>query len=107
MDLKAYYKKIREAEKSLLGDYQLMVSLATPDGGKEGVITEVATAIASRLIVERKARRANEEEAQKFRAEQKGLREAFEKSTLARTLHVELMRGLETVVERSDGGLKS
>lgn len=107
MDLKAYYKKIREAEKSLQGDYQLMVSLATPDGGKEGVITEVATEIASRLMVERKARRANEEEARRFRTEQKGRREAFEKSTLARTLHVELMRGLETAVERSDGGRKS
>ena len=105
--MKAYYKKIREAERSMQGDYQFMVSLPTPDGGKEGVITEVATAIASRLVVERKARRATEEEARKFRADQKGRREAYEKSTLARTLHVELMRGLETAVERNDGGRKS
>ncbi len=106
MDLKAYYKKIREAERLLQGEYQFMVSLATPDGGKEGVMTEVATEIASRLIVERKARRASEEEARKFRAEEKGRREAFEKATVARTLHVELMRGLETAVERGDGGRK-
>ncbi len=107
MDLKAYYKKIREAERSMQGNYQFLMSLATPDGGKEGVITEVATGIASRLIVERKARRATEDEARKFRAEEKGRREAYEKSTVARTLHVELMRGLEKAVERNDGGRKS
>ena len=107
MDLKGYYRKIRDAVTTLQGDYHLVVSLQTPDGGKAGVITEVATAIASRLMVEMKARKATPEEAKKFREEEKAKREAILKAALARTLHVELVRGLEAAVEKSDSGQKS
>lgn len=95
MDLKAYYRKIREVAKSLAGDYQLIVSLATPDGGKAGVITEVATAVASRLIVEAKARKATDEEAKRFREEQKAKREEALKAAVSQTVQTQLARGLE------------
>lgn len=95
MDLKAYYRKIREVGKSLAGDYQLIVSLATSDGGKAGVITEVATAVASRLIVEAKARKATDEEARRFREEQKAKREEALKNAVSQTLQTQLARGLE------------
>lgn len=95
MDLKAYYRKIREVAKSLAGEYQLVVSLVTPDGGKAGVVTEVATAIASRLIVEAKARKATDEEAKKFREEQKAKREEALKTAVSQSLQTQLARGLE------------
>jgi putative exporter of polyketide antibiotics len=95
VDLKAYYKKIREVGRALTGDYQLLVSLATPDGGKAGVITEVATAVASRLIVETKARKATDEEAKRYREEQKAKREAQLKAAVSQSLQTQLARGLE------------
>jgi hypothetical protein len=98
VDLKAYFKKIKEAAKTLSGDYQLVVSLTTPDGGKAGVITEVATAVASRLLVEAKARKATDEETKKYLEEQKAKRDAALKAVLAQTLQVQLARGLEALL---------
>lgn len=92
MDLKAYFKKIRDAEKGLKGEYQLVVSLATPDGGKAGVITEVATAVASRLIVEAKARKASDEESKRFLEEQAAKRKALAKQVVATVVQTQLAR---------------
>ncbi|MBE0656375.1 MAG: hypothetical protein IH602_01730 [Bryobacteraceae bacterium] len=92
MDLKAYFRKIRDAEKGLNGEYQLVVSMQTPDGGRAGVITEVATAIASRLIVEAKARRATDQETKKFYEEQTAKRKAVAKQVLASAVQSQLAR---------------
>lgn len=67
MDLRTWYKKVRDAEAGLTGEHFVMVSLATSEGGKEGVRTEVPKAIAARLIAESRARVASEEEALEFR----------------------------------------
>jgi len=66
MDLRAYYRKVREAEATLAGEHFVMVSLATSEGGKEGVRTEAPRAIAAKLIAEGRARVATEEEANEF-----------------------------------------
>ncbi len=66
MDLRAYYQKIRDVEKSLKGADAVVVSLSTPDGGKEGVATEVPRAIAARMVVEGSARLATAEETKTF-----------------------------------------
>lgn len=92
MDLKAYFRKIRDAEKSMKGEYQLVVSLSTPDGGKAGVITEVATAVASRLIVEAKARRASDEESRRFLEEQAARRKAVAKEVIATAVQSQMAR---------------
>ena len=34
MDLRSYYKKVRETEAALKGDHFVLVSLETPEGGK-------------------------------------------------------------------------
>jgi molybdenum-dependent DNA-binding transcriptional regulator ModE len=67
MDLRTWYKKVRDAEAALTGEHFVMVSLATSEGGKEGVRTEVSRSIAARLIAEARARVASEEEALEFR----------------------------------------
>ena len=77
MDLRTCYGKVRDAEATLAGEHFVMVSLATSEGGKEGVKTQVPRSIAARLIAETRARVANEEEAQEF----------HETNRLARELH--------------------
>jgi hypothetical protein len=66
MDLQIYYRKIREIEKSLSDPSIVMVSLDTPDGGREGVRTEVPRRTAAKMIVEGSARLATGEEVTEF-----------------------------------------
>ena len=68
MDLRVYYKKLREFEASLPEPDVVVSSKATPDGGKAGVLTEVPRRIAAKLVMEGFAEVASEEEAASFRA---------------------------------------
>ena len=63
MDLRDFFKKIREIEATIEAAYALVVSHSTGDGGKAGVITETPRAIAARLIAEGRARLATPDEA--------------------------------------------
>jgi hypothetical protein len=67
MDLKVYYQKLRQVESSIAEPQVVIISQATPDGGRAGVATEVPRTVAARMIVERTAHLATKEEAQKFR----------------------------------------
>ncbi len=69
MDLRAYYRKIREVESSIEGPFVVLISQETPEGGKPGVRTQVPRHIASKLIVEGRARIATPEEATDFHEE--------------------------------------
>jgi len=62
MDLKVYYQKLRQLEGSIAEPDVVVASLATPDGGRAGVLTQVPRALAAKLIVEGGARLATEEE---------------------------------------------
>lgn len=68
MDLQIYYNKIRDLEQSLTEPSVTLVSLDTPDGGREGVRTEVSRRIAAKMIVEGCARLATAEETREFQA---------------------------------------
>lgn len=70
MDLTIYYQKIRAMEATITDAYPVVVSMATADGGKEGVATEVTRGIAAKMIVEGEARMAASEEAEAFHASQ-------------------------------------
>jgi|SRR5277367_2918206 len=70
MDLKAYYKRLREVESSLQTPYVVVVSLDTPDGGKAGVYAEVTKLVAARTIAEGRTRLASETETTQFREQQ-------------------------------------
>lgn len=69
MDLQVYYKKIRAMEGSLRDPSVVLVSLETPDGGREGIRTEVPRRTAAKMIVEGAARLATAEEASEFQEE--------------------------------------
>ena len=67
MNLRNYYAKVRETEKKILEEFPLLVSLETPDGGKEGTKTEVPRRLAAKLTVEGQARLATADEVSVYR----------------------------------------
>jgi hypothetical protein len=68
MDLRTYYKKLRKIEAEIPEPYVVVVSRETPDGGKPGVMTNVARSLAAKLVVEDQATLASPEETAQFRA---------------------------------------
>ena len=88
MDLRSYYGKVRDAEATLAGEHFVMVSLATSEGGKAGVRTQVPRSIAARLIAETRARVANDEESQEFHETNRVAREQYEQEEAASRVQV-------------------
>jgi hypothetical protein len=88
MDLRSYYKKVREAEAMLTGEHVLLVSLETSEGGKAGVRTETPRAIAAKLIAEERARVATEEEAHGFHEANREARSLHEEAEAAKRVQV-------------------
>lgn len=88
MDLRQYFRKIREVEATINAPHIFVTSLETADGGKAGVVTEVAREIAARMIAEGRAVLATEAEKQRFLAHQESERVLAEKADVARRLHV-------------------
>ena len=66
MDLKVYYKRVREIEQTMSDPFVLIVSEATDDGGKEGVRSEVSRNLAAKMIMDRRARLANNDEIKEY-----------------------------------------
>jgi hypothetical protein len=66
MNLRAYYDKIRETEKSIGGEFAVVVSRETPDGGKAGTKTEVTRRVAAKMVADGAARLAEPQEAKEF-----------------------------------------
>ena len=91
MDLRDFFKRIREVEATIEGTYTLVVSHSTSDGGKAGVTTEAPRGIAARLIAEGRARMATPDE---IAAHQETIRQAVEeaeKAALADRVQVALV----------------
>lgn len=55
MELREYYRKIREAEAKIAEPFVTVVSRKTRDGGRAGRRIEVARDVAAKLIVDGKA----------------------------------------------------
>jgi hypothetical protein len=67
MDLKGYFQKIRDVEAKIDAVFPVVVSLATPDGGAAGVLTEVTRALAAKMVAEGLVKLASTEQAKVFR----------------------------------------
>jgi len=78
MDLRIYYQKIREIESTIADAFAVVVSHATPEGGKAGVQTEVPKRTAAKMIIDGIAHLATAEEAKLFRAAQSEARHLAE-----------------------------
>lgn len=88
MDLRQYFRKMREVEATLSDPYLIVSSLETADGGKSGTISEVPRAVAAQLIVEGRAVLASEAEKEQFRQEQEQAKVIAERAEAAKRLQV-------------------
>jgi hypothetical protein len=91
MDLRSYYRKVKDTEERLKGAEVVLVSLETPEGGKEGVRTEAPRNVAARLIAEGRARVATDAEAVEFREGLRAARQKHEREEAARRVQIVVM----------------
>ncbi|MFL6352376.1 MAG: hypothetical protein ACJ74Z_11080 [Bryobacteraceae bacterium] len=91
MDLKQYFRKIRQIEATLGEMFPLVVSLETPDGGKPGLVSEISRELAAKMIVEQRAVLASEEEKELYREQQAYAREAAEKAEVAKRVQIAIV----------------
>jgi hypothetical protein len=103
MDLRSYYRKLRDTEASITGEHVVVVSLATPEGGREGVLTEAPRAVAAKLIAELRARLATKEESKEFHGTNVAARKRHEQEEAANRVQVMVIPSsdLRKPVERS------
>ena len=91
MEMRQYYRKIREVESGIVEDYPLVVSLETSDGGKPGVLSEGARATAAKMIVEGRAFLATQEMVELYRDAQAEKKNSIEAAEAARRLPVAII----------------
>ncbi|MBV9406489.1 MAG: hypothetical protein JO211_14190 [Acidobacteriaceae bacterium] len=106
MDVKQYYRKMREIENTLTEKDVLVMSLETPDGGKAGVLSEVSREVAAKLMVEGRAVLATAEEKQAYVDDQANARKLAHKAELARRLQVAIIADsdFENIAGRQPNG---
>lgn len=107
MDVKQYYRKLREIEATINEQYPLVVSVETSDGGKAGVISEVPRAVAAKMVVEGSAALANSQQKEIYQQEQIAARKAARKAELARRVQVAIISDPELDNSAPGGGSKS
>lgn len=95
MDVKEYYRKVRGIESTIDGEFAVVVSNETADGGKAGRKTEVAKLQAAKLVAEGRARLATEEETRQYFAEIADRRKEIENANLQQRLGMAAVAELE------------
>jgi hypothetical protein len=95
MDLRQYFRRLREIESKISEEFPVVISLDTADGGKAGVVAEVSRAIAAQLLAEGRAVLADEPQKEEFAARQLAARKAGEKDELMKRIHVSLISDSE------------
>jgi hypothetical protein len=91
MDLRQYYSKIRQTEAMLKDECVLVVSEETPDGGRAGVVNEVARVLAAKMIVEGRARLATSEEKHEYEQHATQVRRLAEQAAAAKRIQVAVL----------------
>ena len=91
MDLRLYYQKVRELERTFKTTFPVVVSQETPDGGTAGVKTEVPIHIAARMIVDGQAALASDKEVQEFLEQKIAAKKAADELQLASRMQVRVM----------------
>ena len=99
MDVRSYYRKVKDTEEGLKGSEVVLVSLETPEGGKEGVRTEAPRSVAARMIAEGRARVATDAEASEFRDGLRAARQKHEREEAARRVQIVVMPQAEDKVK--------
>jgi hypothetical protein len=95
MDMRVFYRKVREMEEQLHEDPVVVISLETPDGGKPGVPAEVSRRNAARLIVEGRVQLASVEQSAGFREAQREAKMAADEMEAARKMQFTVVASSE------------
>jgi hypothetical protein len=95
MDVRQYYRKLREVESGITQPYVLVTSLEQSDGGKPGIISEVSREQAAKLLVEGRVTLSTEIEGKVFLAKRISEKKALEKADIARRLQVTIVSAPE------------
>jgi hypothetical protein len=91
MNLRAYYQKVHELEKSLIEPFVVLVSHETPDGGKQGLLTEVPKQLAAKMIADGRADLAGETAAREFHAKKAEAKRTADQEAIASRMQVTLV----------------
>jgi len=91
MDVRQYYRKLREVESGIKEPHVLVTSLETSDGGKPGIVSEVSREQAAKLVVEGRVTLSTAAEEKAFFARRAAEKKAFEKSEMARRVQVTIV----------------
>ena len=91
MDLKTYYQRIREVSATLANESVVLVSRATPGGGRADRFTEVPREVAARMLVEGVADLATEAQATQFTQQTKTLQAEEESRRAAARIQVNVI----------------
>lgn len=91
MNLRKYYEQIQKTRESLPEPFIHVTSLATPNGGKPGVVTQVDADVAARMIVDGVARASSEEEILTFEVENEQGRIVAREELLRNRLRIALV----------------
>lgn len=94
MDLRAYYRKIRDLE-STLDDYVIVKSLPTESGGKGGVLSETIRSTAARMAVDGLAEIASADEAEDYRRSRAAARKAEQERRQSSQIQFNVITGEE------------
>jgi hypothetical protein len=101
MDLRNYFQRMRQIESEIAEPFVVVASLDTPDGGKSGQLTEVARAVAAKLIVDLRARLATAEEAREYKERAERARLEAEQAAARSGMHFTLLTEQESRALRS------
>ncbi len=107
MDLRVYFQKVRQLEATIPHEHLVIVSEDTGDGGKAGVLTEVARHTAAKLIIEGRAKPATEEQTKAYYAAESAKRETAQRAEFANKVQVTLVAEPEALGKLSNKGPKS
>ena len=91
MDLRQYFRKLRDIESGLVDAYPVVISLETSDGGRDGVVSEVSRETAAKLIMEGRAVLASEQQKEDFLLHLEIRKKAAEKLELSRRVQVAII----------------
>ena len=95
MNLREYYNEIRAQEAAIPEEFVLVISEPTPNGGKAGIVTEVARKMAAKMVVEKLARLATDEESTRFRSEDRERQRQKEESEHQERLRMTMLADKE------------
>jgi len=95
MNLKSYYQRIRDVEYTLTTPFAVVVSHETPDGGKDGLLTEVSSQLAARMIADGRAHLANDEAVRDFQQKKAEAKRAADEEAIASKMQVTIVPSAE------------